>query len=111
MTLTKLSKGCDGQFLLRRCLICQWAWALRPLEERAMGRHMVQASPRIPTNASSEAQRLKPARLADVAEVSQAIGDADVIQHRAQRTHRDAHAIRAAETAELPAAFQVWLDL
>ena len=46
-----------------------------------------------------------------IVEIAQVVVDADVIEHAAQAAHGDAHAVGAAEAAELAAAFQVRLQV
>ena len=46
-----------------------------------------------------------------VVEVAEVIVDADVVQHAAETAEGDAHAVRPAEAAELPAAFEVRLQV
>ena len=47
----------------------------------------------------------------DVVEVPQMIVNADVIEHAAQATQGDTHAVGPAEAAELTAPFEVWLQV
>ena len=46
-----------------------------------------------------------------VVEVAQVVVDADVVEHAAQAAEGDAHAVGAAEAAELAAAFEVRLQV
>ena len=57
------------------------------------------------------ADRSKAAGLADVVEPAQGIGDPDVIQQPANGANGDAHSVRTAEAAELPAPLQMGLRL
>src|SRR4051812_8846299 len=55
-------------------------------------------------------QKLEAAFGSDIVEVAEVIVDADVVEHTAEAADRDAHSIGATESAELTAAFYVWLE-
>src|SRR5690349_14478 len=68
------------------------------------------------TNAVLPASRIvftlsKPSCRADIFEVAQVVVDAGEIQNAAQAAQGNAHAVGAAEAAELPAPFDVWFQI
>ena len=54
---------------------------------------------------------LKPPRTPHVVEIAQVVADADVVEHAAEAAQGDAHAVGAAEAAELAASFDVRLQV
>lgn len=50
---------------------------------------------------------LEPAGGPDVVEIAEVIAQANVVEHPAKASQRDAHAVGAAEPSELPAPFEV----
>ena len=56
------------------------------------------------------ARALKAAGGSNVVEVSQVVVDLDIVEGSAERADGDAHSVRAAETAELAATFEMWFE-
>ena len=61
--------------------------------------------------AGSHWQRSKTAGYLHIIKIAQVVADPNVIEHAAQPAQRNAHPIRAAEPAELAAAFHVRLQV